>query len=273
MYKRLTGFTPPKGEDTLWRYMSFEKFASLLTTKSLHFARADTFEVPYESLVPPSIMHLYEQETRHLGKEGGQSVIKLWENWRKWVMCSCWHRGEQESMAMWGRYDLHNSGITIKTTMQRLKDSFTDKENIPVHICNVRYINFQEFKVPNTISDMNTIYLPFFYKRKEFSNEKEVRAIIDTSPYIKEDFFRVKKGPNIDPKVISLQELLKIDHPKINDDHNGRNLEVDLKTLIHEIIISPYPKGKWVTKAVKKFVEKFGYSFPVYQSRLLVRPD
>ena len=66
MYKRLPGFTHPNNKDILWRYLSFEKFASLLATESPHFARADTFEDPYESLVPPSIMHLYEQEILHL---------------------------------------------------------------------------------------------------------------------------------------------------------------------------------------------------------------
>ena len=37
MYSVLPGITPPKDTDFLWRYMSFEKFVSLVGTKSLFF--------------------------------------------------------------------------------------------------------------------------------------------------------------------------------------------------------------------------------------------
>ena len=145
MHKKLTGIRSPGAEDTLWRYLSFEKFANLLSKKSLYFARTDTFEDPYEGSVPPPLREIYKQETDRLGSAGGQAVRELWENWRKWVMCCCWHRNQQESMAMWGRYDLHNSGIVIKTTMQRLKNSFTDKRDVDVYIGEVRYIDHQVY--------------------------------------------------------------------------------------------------------------------------------
>ena len=148
MYKKIAGILSPRDEDILWRYMSFEKFGSLLSTKSLYFARTDTFEDPYEGSVPPPLMEIYKQETDRLGREGGKAVRELWENWRKWVMCCCWHRNKQESMAMWGRYDLHNSGIVVKTTMQRLKNSFTDKRDEAVYIGKVKYIDRQNFEVP-----------------------------------------------------------------------------------------------------------------------------
>ena len=269
MYKKLTGILSPGDEDILWRYLSFEKFANLLSKKSLYFARTDTFEDPYEGSVPPPLREIYKQETDRLGNAGGRAVRELWKNWRKWVMCCCWHRNKRESMAMWGRYDLHNSGIVIKTTMQRLKKSFMDKGNIDVYIGKVRYIDHQDFKVPKNILDMNTIYLPFFYKRKAFKYESEVRAIIDASPYIKEDFFRVKKEPDIDRKSINLQQLLKIEYPEIKK--RGRNLKVDLNMLIDEVIISPYAED-WVTKTVRSIVHQYGFNFQVNPSTLLDDP-
>ena len=270
MYKKLTGILSPREGDTLWRYLSFEKFANILSKKSLYFARTDTFEDPYEGSIPPLLREIYKQETDHLGNTGGQAVRELWENWRKWVMCCCWHRDKHESMAMWGRYDLHNSGIVIKTTMQGLKNSFTSKEGVDVYIGKIRYINHQDFKVPQNILDMNTIYLPFFYKRKAFKYENEVRAIIDASPYIKEDFFRVKKEPDIDRNAINLQQLLKIEYPKI--EKKGQNLKVNLNMLIDEVIISPYAKD-WVTETVKSVVRQYGFQFPVSRSILLDPPD
>lgn len=270
MYRKLTGILPPRDGDTLWRYLNFEKFANLLWKKSLYFARTCTFEDPYEGSVPQRVREVYKQETDRLGTAEGQAVRELWEDWRKWVMCCCWHRNKEESMTMWGRYDLHKSGIVIKTTMQRLKNSFTDKRDRNVHIGKVRYIDHQDFKVPKNILAMSTIYLPLFYKRKAFKDENEVRAIIDTSPYMKEHFFRVKKGPNIDRQVINPQELLKIEYPKIKE--KGQNLKVDLNILIDEVIVSPYAED-WVTKTVRSIVHQYGFNFQVNPSTLLNDSD
>ena len=275
MHTRLTGFSSPKDQNTLWRYMNFEKFVNLLATQSLYFARADTFEDKFEGFLPPLIQQEYERITDRLGKEKRQAVMELWDNWRKWVMCCCWHRGDQETIGMWEKYSMHKGGIAIKTTMKRLRDSFAREEDVPVYIANVRYINHYEFKVPKSIRDMNTIYLPFFYKGKAFKYENEVRAIIDTSQYIKEDFFRVKKDPDINPKVIDLQQLLdhlEIMGPKIDEDKKGQNLKVDLKTLIGEVIISPYADD-WITETVRLVVSRYGFHFPVASSKLLEPPD
>ena len=166
MYKILPGISSPEDRDTLWRYLSFEKFASLLSTKSLYFATADEFEDPFEGRVPPLIMKLYKQHTQRLGEEGSQAIIKLWENWRKWVMCSCWYHGDHESMSMWERekYSRHNGGVVIKTTMQCLTESFTYADEADVCIGTVKYIDYQDPDVPPDILDMHTIYSPFFYK-------------------------------------------------------------------------------------------------------------
>ena len=47
---------------------------------------------------------------------------------RQYIMCNCWHHGDEESMAMWDKYHLRNSGIAIKTTMGNLKRSLPQNE-------------------------------------------------------------------------------------------------------------------------------------------------
>ncbi len=273
MYKKITGIYSPKDETTLWRYLSFEKFVNLLSEKSLYFARADKFDDKFEGHVPPLIEEYYEKETKRFGTDGSQAVIKLWHKWRKWVMCSCWHRGKQESMGMWGRYDLHNSGIAIKTTIRGLRDSFSHKGSVDVHIGRVWYKEYQDIKVPKNIREIHTIYLPFFYKRKAFEFENEVRAIIDASPYIKERFFRMKEGFSLSRKGFDLPTLLKrledTDPPECKP---GQPLLLDLNTLIDEVIVSPYAE-KWITKTVESVVRQYGFKFPVSRSKLLDSPD
>lgn len=272
----LRGFSRPSSKDTLWRYFSFEKFAVLLSTKSLYFATADQFkdQDPFEGHLPLLIAKLYEKHTQRLGKEGSQAVLKLWEEWRKWVMCSCWHCGDHESMAMWDRerYSRHNSGIAIKTTTQRLDDSFTREEGIDVHIGKVEYIDYQSPDVSPDILDMHTIYTPFFYKRKEFEYEKEVRAIIDASPYIERRFYRVKEGFSLTPEEFDLRTLKrKMRYPRNNED-KGKNLCVDLKMLIDEVIVAPGAPD-WITKAVKSMIQDYGFDFEVNPSTLLNPPS
>ena len=273
MYK-LPGISRPNPKDTLWRYLSFEKFAILLSTKSLYFATADQFEDPFEGHVPPPIMELYKRHTQRLGKKGSQAVLKLWEDWREWVMCSCWYHGNQESIAMWERekYSTHNSGIAIKTTVQCLEDSFTHEDDVDVYIGKVKYVDYQNIDDTPDILDMHTIYTPFFYKREAFESEKEVRAIIDASPYIKERFYEVKVGFSLKPEEFDLKTLQrKMRSPKNNKD-KGKNLRVCLDTLIDEVIVAPRAPG-WITEAIKLMVQDYGFNFEINPSTLLKQPS
>ena len=176
-------------------------------------------------------------------------------------------------MAMWERerYSTHNSGIAIKTTMQSLENSFTYKEGVDVYIGKVEYIDYQNLDVPPDILNMNTIYTPFFYKREAFESEKEVRAIIDASPYIKRRFYRVKEGFSLTPEEFDLRTLKrKMRYPKNNED-KGKNLCVDLKTLIDKVIVAPGAPN-WIAKAVKSMIQDYGFDFEVNPSTLLDKP-
>ena len=103
MSKDLKGIGQPKDEDTVWRYMSFEKFANILATESLFFTRADKYDDKFEGYVPESTTLSYESS--------GSQIVP---NFRQYIMCNCWHHGEEESMAMWDKYHLRNNGIAIK---------------------------------------------------------------------------------------------------------------------------------------------------------------
>ncbi|MCY3739483.1 MAG: hypothetical protein OXH00_00535 [Candidatus Poribacteria bacterium] len=119
MIIELKGIVQPKNTDTVWRYMSFEKFADILATGCLFFSSADKYNDKFEGYIPELIMRYYTA-TR------ARSVPEL----RQYIMCNCWHHGDEESMAMWDKYHLRNNGIAIKTTMENLKNSLPDEPNI-----------------------------------------------------------------------------------------------------------------------------------------------
>ncbi len=240
MPKTLKGITQPKDNDTLWRYMSFEKFANILATRSLFFTRADKYDDKFEGYIPEAIMRYY-----------GSPNIRIDPNLRQYIMCNCWHKGTEESMAMWDKYHLRNSGIAIKTTMRKLMDSLPDEPNI--------FIGKVDYEVESTenqnpidmhenMSPESLLHYLYFYKRKPFEYEHEVRAIIDIASVQRDDSYEF-----------------------------GRLLEINVETLIDKndknskVIVSPHA-DEWITSTLELVVRQCGFRFPVSRSQLLDPP-
>lgn len=267
MYRVLNGITPPKDEVTLWRYMNFEKFANILATKSLFFTRADKFDDRFEGFTPPLVRSVYEDAVNRVenkdlkipSKSQG-AILKFLENWRKYVMCSCWYQGE-ETLPMWERYQVRDSGIAIKTTVRDFKNCLRDKLN--VFIGKIQYIDYPNY-MPQNLSDLSMIYSWYFLKRKAFVHEREFRAIIDAHSFVK-DYFDNQGGS------VSLQTIKSSEFPDLDGCEYGKYLNIDVNMLIREVIISPYA-DKWIMETVKSMVKQYEFNFPVRKSELLESP-
>ena len=263
MIRKLTGITPPKDTDFLWRYMSFEKFVSILDTKSLFFTSPDKFKFydPFEGFTPPSVKEHYERTINNIA-----TLEKFQENWHKYTFCSCWHHAEEESMAMWDKYRMHNSGIVIKTTFNDFKNCLID--DYDMFLGKIEYINPYEYPVPQNLNDMSMLYTWYFHKRKPFEYEREFRAIIADYP----TFFM----SYIDNHGIFINQdttLENIEFPE-RSKKSGILFNVDVNKLIREVITSPYIKNEeWITKTVESVVKQYGFDFDVNSSTLLDEPD
>ena len=270
MYKVLDGITLPNNEDTLWRYMSFEKFVSILKTKSLFYTKAYKFEDTLEGIRPQLIMGAYKKAlTCHAPEEHILGVIKILEIMRRHVMCNCWHQNEEESSAMWDNYSNHNSGIAIKTTVQKLKNSLSDTM-FDVFIGKIKYLspsaydeNYTQIYLQSIINGLDLYkkwtYFPYFYKRKNFEYEREVRIIIDIDRYI-EDVLRRFPG-----ETISDPGFIESAFPDSGE--NGKLYRVNVNMLIDKISTSPYADER-ITQEVKSAIQKYGYNFKVNPSTL-----
>ena len=268
MYEELDGINPPNDADILWRYTNFEVFVNLLDTESLFFTRADKFEDPYEGFIPQSIMDAYKQYLNSITAENMvEIIIRENEVSRKYVMCNCWHKNVVESMAMWEKYHMRNSGVAIKTTMQNMKDSLLSEYSIYIGKIEYIYDNtndnqyMQNFLQSNIPLDKKLTYFPYFRKRKEYEHEQEVRLIVDIDPFIR-DALNIQTVENVD-------SFLETGLPDICD--IGMLFNIDVNTLIDEVIVSPYAKD-WVTETLRSVVQKFGFNFEVNPSTLLDDP-
>ncbi len=258
MHRFLPGITQPKDTDFLWRYMSFEKFVSLLSTKSLFFTRADKFEDPFEGFMPPSVKSVYESEANDIkSNDLGKSIAK----WRKYILCSCWHHGNEESAAMWEKYHMNNSGIAIKTTVGNFKNCLGEGYN--VFIGKIKYINHYEYEVQQSLPE-KSIYTWYFHKREPFEYEREFRAIIAHYPSFLRDFI------DSDGHLINPETILNREFPDICE--IGIPFDIDVNTLIGEVITSPYIDG-WVADTIRSVVKQYGFGFDVHPSPLLKEPS
>ena len=273
MYGTIDGIKPPKDDATLWRYMSLEKFVNILKTKSLFFTRADKFDDPFEGFVPSEIRDSYEKSAKRVAPN--EDIVKLLmkvnEDSRKYVMCNCWHQNPVESMAMWDKYHMRNSGIVIKTTMRDLKNSLSDSKNVFIGKVEYFYSKNYDFDYKNRLGHSGSLlnqkwtYFPYFHKRKAFEHEREVRMIIDIEPFV-----RRALDQEIPEDVSLLQKYIsEIEFPDICK--VGKPLKVNVNKVINKIIISPYCDN-WITETVKSVVHQYGFDFSVNSSILLNAP-
>lgn len=244
----------PKNDTVLWRFMDFTKFISLISTQSLFFTRADKFEDPFEgakgikknkSKWDKHYLEFFEQayknppegvdfnksdleikkEAKRLLKEldnGGKSDLKR-------TFINCWHENPFESEAMWKLYTKNmTEGIAIQTTYDKLYRALD--RNPSVSIGRVKYIDYsQKFAGINE---------SFWFKRKSFEHEKEVRAIY-------KDFNA--------------------------DNEFGIPLKVNIRTLINKLYVSPTAQD-WFVNVVKDTMGKFELKKKINRSSMIIEP-
>lgn len=246
-------YEEPLPDDMLWRYMDLSKFISMISRNDLYFAAANTFEdifegakgiidkksdwdnfyldffqkailtAPGQDISKLTIEKLKTDSERLLNELNASGEIN-----RKSTFISCWHMNNYESEAMWKMYskDVTNA-IAIQTTSGHLYEALYKEPCIKIG--KVKYIDFKK-----RFSSLNGA---FWYKRKSFEYENEVRAIIQ----------------------------------KHNVNEKGIYISVDIDKLIDRIYVSPYAP-EWFVDVVKSVVEKYKINIPVLHSQMLEKP-
>ncbi len=243
----------PPAESKLWRYTDFTKYVSMLSTKGLYFARADCFQDTFEGakglkknknkwdeyylnffrkvIKNPPKGHEFKFSDEQVEKQAKRLLGDLehsGEIGKKSTFINCWHENEHESEAMWRLYSsfLENA-IAVRTSYKSLYHALG--RNPSINIGRVKYIDFQK-----SYAGVNDA---FWYKRKSFEHEKEVRAIL--------------KDMNCPDK--------------------GKIVPCDLSILIEEVFVSPSAPS-WFTQLVNDVNEKYGIKIKVSVSELIQEP-
>jgi hypothetical protein len=247
-------YTIPSDQSTLWRFMDFTKFVSLLKSKSLFFTRADKFEDPFEgakgllknkrkwdkhyldffinactNLPEGAKSDKSEKEILNDAKRLLGQLDNVGSSQLKETFINCWHENEHESEAMWKLYTSSlDQGIVIKTNYKKLYTSLGKDPSI--HIGRINYIDFND-----NFAGVND---SFWFKRKSFEHEKEVRAI-----------FRDRGS----------------------ETEFGKLIPVDLNILIDKIYVSPTSQ-KWFIEMVEDVLLKYNLKKKIGESSMKEKP-
>ncbi len=246
-------YEEPLPDDMLWRYMDLSKFISMISRGELYFAVSSTFEDIFEG-AKGTLDKKNEWDRFYLDyfqnamlTAPGQDLSKLTlekiksdserllnelnligESNRKSTYISCWHMNNYESEAMWKMYskDVTNA-IAIQTTAGHLYEALY--RDPAIDIGKVQYIDYQK--------RFTSVNGAFWYKRKSFEYENEVRAIV--------------KKHNILEK--------------------GMYIPINIDKLIDRVYVSPYAP-EWFVDVVKSVVDKYKIDVPVLHSQMLEKP-
>lgn len=173
-------------DTVVYKYIPFKYVQSMIREKTFSMRKASDWEDVYENWF---LKENFELENGMLGTATNHIPGVYGQSWTK----------EEESDAMWRIYSmidnpkngskryLEDVAVRIKSTARKIFDAiYTEDANMATtYIGSVKYLTEEEFRKmqddipPISLSDFNQyLYKSYFYKRKPFEHEKEVRAIV-----------------------------------------------------------------------------------------------
>jgi hypothetical protein len=240
-------------ERTVWRYMPFAKFISLITYQALWFSKLNILQDTYEGLLPV--------ESRREMREEGQE-IKSWFNtpefhrqidaWpdqnendgRELLVVNCWFLGERPSERMWSEYGGSHDAVAIKSTIGRLANNvFVPRDEHRSHIGLVSYIDYGSHRMSSYEANQ-AIERAFLKDKERFSHEQEIRIVTMS---IKTTSCVSMEGKKYTAEEVSGKNMNNFENP-------GLYVGVRLDRLITEVVVSPNTQD-WFEKLVRRIVE------------------
>lgn len=248
----LERFPPVPNEQTVvWRFMDFTKFVSMLDTGSIFFCRSDKLGDPFEGATPQPEFEIQKGEflTRETArwKLGHQEMKGLLDafsrgkkNLREWIFINSWYMSEYESAAMWKIYARTNEAVAVRSTFKHLFDC------LPKELPNLVWgkVQYIDFKKESSLRG-ETFRDRFFYKRKSYEHEREIRAVLLRFP----------------------GEVHGYPSHLITTLSDGVYVKTQVDLLIDEIYVAP-GSPNWFLELVKNITEKYGLDKPVYRTSL-----
>lgn len=229
----------PPSSTIIWRYMNFDKFASLLTTASLFFCQVKRFDDRNEgSMQMVGFDDIGGTELETLLTQ----IYDAPNGWRSYVAANCWHMNEHESLAMWKLYLENNRGIAIQSSVGRLNESLLNINSFgPYYSGAITYKKGEASPAPGDPNGLDVVRIALFRKMPTHAYESEYRVIV------------------------YCRDLQQINYS------GGIFVAADLNKLIEKIYVAP-GQPTYVQNLIENLLNKCNLSVEVISSELDTKP-
>lgn len=252
---------------TVWRYMSFAKFISLITYQALWFSKLNILQDTYEGMIPAKLKrHMHEDNQRFKSQFNTPEFHKQIDKWldkneedsRELLVVSCWFLGERDSKQMWHEYGGSNEAVAIKSTVGRLaRYVLVPRDEYVSHLGLVSYVDHDNHEM--SVYEAHQGLERAFLKDNRFAHEQEIRIVtlnIKTTSCV-----------SMEGKPYTEEE---VDGKNMNNFENpGLYVGAHLNGLITEVVVSPTAQN-WFERLVKRIVELSQFAAHVSRSRTAV---
>jgi hypothetical protein len=233
---------------TVWRYLTFPKYISLLTYGALWFSKLNILIDEFEGAMPikaDAEMLAEHQKYKALFGPASYEQIdsaneKNVEDGRELTVANCWFASELESERMWKEYAGSPEGVAIKSTIRSLSQ-FVFCDPRFSSIGKVRYVDLNSYAM--THYEASQAQERAFLKKLEFCHEQEVRIVTMSL-----------KGPtciNMDGVALKPEDY---QGARMNNFENpGLYIRADLQRLIKSTVLAP-GAPVWFELLVKRLV-------------------
>jgi hypothetical protein len=232
-------------DQSMWRYLTFEKYVNLLVTSNLWFSRVDLAGDRFEGSsthasvtewkkILSKVLPAEKVENTHDQLRKNQKVFNAL------AYVNCWHKNTDESMLMWKLHSDKN-GVAIRTTFSDFEKSLqTDRE---IFVNHVHYLDYAEGG--DVFEDSN--FLRKVSSRPNYlSFESEIRAA----------FLHYE----------TLNESLDLEKQP-----SGIQIPVKLDSLISEAILRP-EADEWAIEVIQGLHSKCGLDLRLKYSKFEFEP-
>jgi hypothetical protein len=253
-------------DQTVWRYLTFEKFTSLLERSAIWFSRLGALRDKFEGTLPVKprekvLRRHKEWEEQMPGPDFKERLREMSDRTinrgGEGTAVNCWFLGEAESSKMWEEYARDGRGVAIRSTIRRLSASLDVRGDYKklTWLGRVNYVDFDEHDM-----DMNTAIdsaHTAFLKHKKFAFENEVRIV--TVNVLRSGCLHPDGQAVLDSQLAS---------PCIFDaDRKGFYISCSLPNLIDSIVVSPKSPPHFQNLFTQLFA-RHGFHIPVQRSSL-----
>jgi hypothetical protein len=251
-------------EKSVWRYMPFPKFISLLTYRALWFSKLKILEDTYEGMTPSGLkreMHEDNQQYKaQFDTPEFHSQIDKWldkneDDSRELLVVSCWFLGEHDSQRMWRDYGRSSEAVAVKSTIGRLaRYVLVPRDEHVSHLGLVSYVDHNTHTM--SAHEAHQRHERAFLKDKErFAHEQEIRIV---TLNVKTTSCASMEGKPYTAEEVAGKHMNNFENP-------GLYVGVRLDSLIAKVVVSPTTE-KWFEKLVRRIVDLSRFSAHVSRS-------